>query len=389
MIADNNTGAFTAGACSNNADYAMAVTRPFGAFVTGGRNGGDAPVVPMVGDVTDDLFHLLGDDSSETLAEDDETPCFCRGTRIRTQDGEVAVENLKIGDRLVTAGGEILPLKWIVRRSYRDWLAVGNPKLQPVCFKAGAIANRVPARDLLVSPEHAMFLDGMLVPARHLVNGKSILQLEGLDEIDYFHLELDRHAVIFAEGAAAESFVDDDGRGSFHNSREYRLLYPDEPFDAPVEYCAPLVEDGYAVEVLRRALAARAARLQPNLKAAPAPVRQGYLDRATRNMVEGWAQGAAGEGPVPLAIVINGAVVGQTFADRYRADLAAAGIGRCSFRFVLPQALSPEVSHRIEVRRESDWSLLHGGPILLKPSGSASPRPSFSNPPIEKARLRA
>jgi hypothetical protein len=389
MLTDNNTGALTAGVCSNNADYTDPVATPYGASITGAGDDGDVPDVSMMGDFTDDLFHLLGDGYRETLAEDHETPCYCRGTRIQTADGEVAVENLKIGDRLVTVGGEILPLKWIVRRSYRDWLAVGNPKLQPVCFKAGAIANRVPARDLLVSPEHAMFLDGMLVPARHLVNGKSILQLEGLEEIDYFHLELDRHAVIFAEGAAAESFVDDDGRGSFHNSREYRQVYPDEAFNAPVEYCAPLVEDGYALEVLRRALAARGARLQPNLKAAPVPARQGYLDRATRNLVEGWALGEKGEGPVPLAIVINGAVVGQTVADRYRADLAVAGIGRCSFRFVLPQGLSPEVSHRIEVRRESDWSLLHGGPILLKPSRLARPGLAFANPPVEKVRLRA
>jgi hypothetical protein len=71
---------------------------------------------------------------------------------------------------------------------------------------------------------------------------------------------------------------------------------------------------------------------------------------------------------VKLAIVVNGAVVGQTLANLYRTDLTEAGFGdgHCSFRFTLPQSLSPEIGHRIEVRRESDWSLLHGGPVTLR-----------------------
>jgi hypothetical protein len=88
--------------------------------------------------------------------------------------------------------------------------------------------------------------------------------------------------VIFAEGARAESFVDDDSRMLFHNAAEYRALYPGEPARRFVEYCAPRVEDGYALEALRRALAARAARLLPTAKVARTRVQQGYVDRATR-----------------------------------------------------------------------------------------------------------
>ena len=324
--------------------------------------------IQLAGDFNGDFFHLLDDGNGGTFVEDDETPCFCRGTNIRTPRGEASIETLGIGDLVMTADGP-LPVKWIGRRSYRDWQAVGNHDVQPILFRAGSLADRIPARDLLVSPQHAMFLDGMLVPACHLVNGISILKLEDMEQIDYFHLELERHAVIFAEGAAAESFADDDSRDAFHNAHEYRALYPDQPRRRFVEYCAPRVEDGYALDVLRRALAARATRLRPNRKAARTPAQQGYLDRATRTMVEGWALPPTGDEPVMLAIVVNGAVVGQTFADRYREDLKSAGFdGHCSFHFILPQPLSPELSHRIEVRRESDWTLLHGGPVTLSPA---------------------
>jgi hypothetical protein len=190
-----------------------------------------------------------------------------------------------------------------------------------------------------------------------------------MEQIDYFHLELERHAVIFAEGAAAESFADDDSRDAFHNAGEYRALYPGEARRRFVEYCAPRAEDGYRLDAMRRALATRGARLLPTAKAARTPVQQGYLDRATRTMVEGWAVAPGGE-PVMVAVVVNGAVVGQTFADSYRDDLKKTGIGdgHCSFHFVLPQPLSPELSHRIEVRRASDWTLLHGGPVTLGPA---------------------
>jgi hypothetical protein len=103
-----------------------------------------------------------------------------------------------------------------------------------------------------------MFLDGMLVPASHLVNGVSILKMSGMEEIDYFHLEFDRHVIILAEGAAAESFVDDGSRMLFHNEDEYRRLYPDEARNGDTEFCAPRVEDGFELDALRRTLAMRA-----------------------------------------------------------------------------------------------------------------------------------
>jgi hypothetical protein len=330
----------------------------------------DTITIQFDSSVSGDTFQLLSDGHSGTFVEEsDYTPCYCRGTRIRTPKGEVAVEALKVGDRIVTADGNIQPIKWIGRRFYRDWLAAGNADVQPILFKAGSIADHVPVRDLYVSPEHAMFLDGMLIPALHLVNGTSIVKVEGMEEVEYFHLEFDRHVVIFAEGATAESFVDDDSRMLFHNADEYLRLYPDEPRNRHTAFCAPRVEAGAALETTHRRLTARAERLRPDGTAGQAIVQHGYLDRATHGVVAGWAFAGAGEGPVRLAILVNGAVVGQTVADRYRADLEAAGIGKgChAFSFALPQGLSPDIDHRIEVRREDDWSVLKGAPALLEP----------------------
>ena len=317
--------------------------------------------IQMDGGVSGQTFQLLNDGHGHTFAEEtDYTPCYLKGTRIRTPDGDRPVEDLRIGDRVMTLDGEALPLKWIGRRSYRDWLAVGNADAQPILFKMGSISNGVPARDLYVSPEHAMLLDGVLVPACHLVNGVSVVKMEGMEEIDYFHLEFDRHVVIFAEDAPAESFVDDDSRMLFHNAEEFRRLYPGEP-SRRVEFCAPRIEAGPALDVLRRTLQARARLLRPGGTAAT-PLRRGYVDRVSRIAIEGWAQGSVAIGePARLAILVNGAVVGETLADQRRDDLNSSSLGNCGFRFVLPRPLSPDLSHRIEVRRAADWSLLHGG----------------------------
>jgi len=313
--------------------------------------------IPFAGNFTGDFFHLADDGNGGTLVTEDTTPCFCRGTLIRTPGGDRPVESLRIGDRVATQGGAALPLKWIGRRSYRDWLAVGNADAQPILFKAGSIADGVPARDLYVSPEHAMFIDGVLVPARHLVNGRSIVKCEGVEEIDYFHLEFDRHVVILAEDAPTESFVDDDSRMLFHNADEYRRLYPDEP-RRDAEFCAPRVEDGPALDTLHQALATRAPHLRTGGAAAPWG-RRGKVELATPRLIAGWAYSGADAGPVPLAVLVNGAVIGRMIADRYRPDLKAAGIGDgChGFRFTLPRELGAG-DHRIEVRREVDWSVV-------------------------------
>jgi hypothetical protein len=186
----------------------------------------------------------------------DHPACYCRGTLILTDHGEVAVEDLRIGDRLVTRSGAARAIRWIGTRNYVGRLATESGNALPVCIHAGALAEGVPRRDLSVSPLHAMFLDGALVTAQRLVNGTTITQRGTVGWVDYFHVELDSHDIIWAEGAPSETFLDDHCRASFHNAAEYRSLYPDEP-TRPAEPCAPRLEGGEALAALKRRLAAR------------------------------------------------------------------------------------------------------------------------------------
>ena len=179
--------------------------------------------------------------------------CYCRGTLVTTPDGDRPVESLAVGDLVTTSSGEHRPVRWIGRRSYTRRFLAANPGVQPICFRAGSLGDALPRRDLLVSPDHAMFLDGLLIPAHCLVNGESILQERGLAQVEYLHVELDSHDVILAEGAPSESFYDDDSRGLFHNAAEFACLYPDaKPGDG---FCAPRVVHGAALEAVRRRLA--------------------------------------------------------------------------------------------------------------------------------------
>ncbi|WP_418610703.1 Hint domain-containing protein [Gluconobacter cerinus] len=171
------------------------------------------------------------------------TPCYCPGTLIQTPQGERPVEDLVIGDLILTASGDARPIRWIGRRAYDPLFAYGNRDVLPILFHKGSLGNNLPKRDLTVSPLHAMLIDGYLIPALHLVNDHSILQIQKPETIRYIHIELDSHDILLAEGAPSESFLDDRSRGMFHNAHEYEALYPDAPRQHP-RYCAPRLEDG-------------------------------------------------------------------------------------------------------------------------------------------------
>ena len=129
-------------------------------------------------DFNGNYFHLTPDSGSGTDINEDSTPCYCPGTLILTDRGEAPVEDLAIGDKVITNSGAARPIKWIGRRTYGGRFVMGRKDILPVCIKAGALDDNVPRRDLWISPHHAMYLEGVLIEAKDLVNGVSIVQAE-------------------------------------------------------------------------------------------------------------------------------------------------------------------------------------------------------------------
>ncbi len=181
-----------------------------------------------------------------------EVACLVRGTLVATPAGEVAVETLAIGDLVTTLDGSAKRVKWIGRRSYGAAFLRGNAKVVPVVIAAGALGSNIPSRDLRVSPDHALHLDGGLVPAALLVNGTTIRQDLTADQVDYFHVEFENPEVIFTNGAPTESYVDHGNRHMFQNHREFQDLYGEVSSDGMLrERRFAVIGDGPALEAIR------------------------------------------------------------------------------------------------------------------------------------------
>ncbi len=152
-------------------------------------------------------------------------PCFCAGTLIATDRGDLPVEALRAGDLVTTAEGRARPVRWIGHRAVATRFA--DPlKAMPVRIMAGALGAQLPTRDLLLSPCHAVLVDGVLIQAGALVNNRSIVREAAMPEqFTYYHIELADHALVLAEGVAAETFVDNADRMGFDNWAEHQALF--------------------------------------------------------------------------------------------------------------------------------------------------------------------
>lgn len=291
--------------------------------------------------------------------------CYLRGTLIQLADRQVAVEDLVIGDNVLTSSGSQRPIRWIGHRSYAARFANANPDLLPVCIKAGAIDVAVPSRDLWVSPKHAMYIDGVLIPAAVLVNGVNVIKAERVDHLEYWHVELDSHDIIIAEGAASETFIDDCSRNIFQNAPSFYSLYPDDVALEAV-YCAPRLESGHIVAEVRRQLAERAGL---STRVAAFGILRGQIDICNGTLLCGWAQDSLyPDAPVCLDVLVDGEIVALIYADMYRSDLELAGIGTGHHSFQLDLPLADCTSHIVEVRRSADKVALATSPRLLSAS---------------------
>jgi hypothetical protein len=168
--------------------------------------------------------------------------CFLRGTRILTPGGEIPVEDLTIGALVETLNGP-LPVKWIGRQRFRKDSPSWHWSVAPIRVARFALGDQYPRRELYLSPKHSLFIDGFLIPVEWLVNGRSITlaTIDDREAIDYFHIELETHEVVFAEGAPAETLLVTSDREGFGNFVEYERMYgageraPMKPF-APTIY---------------------------------------------------------------------------------------------------------------------------------------------------------
>jgi autotransporter passenger strand-loop-strand repeat protein len=312
------------------------------------------------------------DDDAGIFVTAEAVACYLHGTLIDTPDGEQPIETLTIGDLVSTADGPARPIRWIGRRSYDRQFVQGNPDVIPIRIARDAIADGVPHTDLLVSPLHAMFVGGVLIPAKLLVNGVTITEATDIDLIHYVHLELASHDILLANGAPSESFVDCDSRGMFQNEAEYAALYPNNPGPRWV-FCAPRIEDGHRLEDIRTEISARGGGSGAGANGAGVHCTgalEGYLDVVNGETVAGWAwQPDHPAEPVRLEIVVDGGVIAQVVANRERGDVRRAGYGtgRYGFELTLPKPLSPFSRHVVQARRVSDKTELGHSPRVLEP----------------------
>ncbi len=176
------------------------------------------------------FFSLEPIDKSEKLTLDTHqsfTICFMAGTRIATPTGATRVEHLAVGDLVLTRGGAAAPVRWLGRQTVCMAFA-DRARVLPVRVRAGALGDSLPERDLLLSPCHALLVDGVLVEAGALLNGTTIVRETDVPAtFVYYHIELEDHALVLAEGVPAETFVDNVDRLAFDNWDEHLRLYPE------------------------------------------------------------------------------------------------------------------------------------------------------------------
>jgi hypothetical protein len=232
------------------------------------QNGALVSVIDIAnGDTLGTLTFVSSAQATAAIADDAITlvPCFAAGTRISTARGEVAVEAIGVGERVrVLLGGGtngLAEVIWVGRREV-DCARHPQPrKVWPVRVAAGAFGEGMPHSELWLSPDHAVYVKGVLIPVRCLVNGSTIAQVP-VDRVVYHHVELEQHDVLLAEGLPAESFLDMRDGTNYANRPGPVRLYPDYSVRMWEAFgCARLVVTGLELDAARALVAGFAAAL--------------------------------------------------------------------------------------------------------------------------------
>ncbi len=145
-----------------------------------------------------------------------ELPCFARGTGILTPQGYRPVEELRPGDPVINAAGERRAVRWVGWRTL-DLGPAPARSSRPIIIRPGAFGLGKPFKTLRLSPPHCIYAQGVLIPVAHLVNGATILSDDAAPAMTYYHLELDRHDVLLAEGLECESYFCNGNRGALYH----------------------------------------------------------------------------------------------------------------------------------------------------------------------------
>jgi hypothetical protein len=226
---------------------------------------GDGILISYIDREETDLWFLrketLAVGTNITITAESISLCFLAGTLIACPERDRRVEDLATGDVVSTADGGTRRVKWIGRQTVMPRFADPLQSF-PIRIRANALADGVPSRDLCVSPDHALLVDGSLVQAGALVDGVAIERMTDLPErFVYYHIEVADHALILAENTPAETFVDNVTRRRFDNWREYEELYGEEALNIP-ELEMPRVRSSRQLpRPIATRLAARARRL--------------------------------------------------------------------------------------------------------------------------------
>jgi hypothetical protein len=198
--------------------------------------------------------------------------CFAAGTGIATTRGLVPVEAIHRGDRVCTVlDGDTAEVTWVGHRKV-NCVSHPNPsKVWPVRVSAHAFGRGMPSVDLVVSPDHGIYVDRVLIPIRLLVNDQTVRQ-EVTDRVAYHSIEIAQHDVLLANGMPAEAHLNTDDRASFSNGGGVIALYPDfSSRQWGVRGCAPLVQNGPILTAVRKRLAADVLRRKRSQRESFAP----------------------------------------------------------------------------------------------------------------------